>query len=213
MKIIQHYLNFRPTSDWVVAKSGLPYLELNLPVPNDKIFEEWLTVTDQAVAHRATESISQKFFYGHAGWKSLVLYGKHPTATSDNQKPFNWTEVAKLCPFTQSWLMDNFVIDENTGRIRFMLLESNGHILPHIDRPTKTLGEINIAITNPQGCNFRFLNYGNVPFTAGRAVMLDTSNEHLVYNSSDAPRLHIIVHGKLKDRKIIEESYASRYYS
>lgn len=206
-------MNFRPTSDWIISKSGLSYLELNLPVPCNQIFQEWLAVSDQAVTHRAEESISQKFFYGHVGWKSLVLYGKHSTATSDSQKPFDWTDIGKLCPFTQSWLMDNFVIDETTGRIRFMLLESGGHILPHIDRPNKSLSEINVAITNPPGCDFRFLNYGNVPFASGRAIMLDVSNEHLVYNGSDRSRLHIIIHGKLKNKKIIEESYASRYYN
>jgi hypothetical protein len=213
MKIIQHYLNFRPTSDWIVKESGLPFLELNLSIPSDKIYQEWLTVADRAILHRAEESISEKFFYGHVGWKSVVLYGKHSTATSDNQKPFNWTEIAEACPFTKNWLSNTFVIDEDTGRIRFMLLESNGHILPHIDRAKKGLAEINIAISNPSDCNFRFLNYGNVPFVNGQAVMVDISNEHLVYNASDMPRLHIIVHGKLKNKKIIEESYASRYYS
>lgn len=213
MKIIQHYLNFRPSSEWILKESGLPYLEIDITVPCQEIFHEWLNVSNQAVYHRATESISEKFFYGHTGWKSLVLYGKDSTATSNNQKPFSWTSIADQCPITKSWLTDNFIIDEDTNRIRFMLLEPGGHILPHVDRPNKGFGEINIAITNPAECNFRFLNYGNVPFAPGKVIMVDVSNEHLVYNSSNQSRLHIIVHGKLKDKNIIKESYASRYYN
>jgi hypothetical protein len=213
MKIIQHYLNFRPSVEWIVKESGLPYLELDIEVPHEKIYQEWLTVADQAVPHRDKESVSEKFFYGHNGWKSLVLYGTNSTATSSNQKPFAWTSIADKCPITKSWLADNFIIDENTNRIRFMLLEPQGHVLPHIDRPTKGLGEINVAITHPADCNFRFSNYGNVPFIPGRAIMVDISNEHLVYNNSNESRLHIIVHGSLKNKNVIKESYASRYYS
>jgi hypothetical protein len=213
MKIIQHYLNFRPPTEWILKESGLPYLELDIKVPHEQIYQEWLTVADQAVLHRDKESISEKFFYGHSGWKSLVLYGMNSTATSNNQKPFVWTEVADKCPITKSWLTDNFIINDDTNRIRFMLLEPQGHVLPHVDHPTKGLSAINVAITHPAECNFRFLNYGNVPFAPGSAVMVDISNEHLVYNNSNAPRLHIIVQAKLKNENIIKESYASCYYN
>ena len=206
-------MNFRPDSEWITRKSGLPYLVLDTDAPYESIYQEWLAVSDLAVKHRAEESISKKFFYGHNGWHSLVIYGKHATATSDKEKPFVWTEVADRCPVTKQWLDETFIIDETTNRIRFMLLEPGGYILPHVDRDTKGFGETNIAITHPDGCVFRFTNYGNVPFEQGKACLVDISNQHMVYNNSNQPRLHIIAHAALRNKKLIEESYASRYYS
>ena len=206
-------MNFRPDSEWITRKSGLPYLVLDTDAPYESIYQEWLAVSDLAVKHRAEESISKKFFYGHNGWHSLVIYGKHATATSDKEKPFVWTEVADRCPVTKQWLDETFIIDETTNRIRFMLLEPGGYILPHVDRDTKGFGETNIAITHPDGCVFRFTNYGNVPFEQGKACLVDISNQHMVYNNSNQPRLHIIAHATLRNKKLIEESYASRYYS
>jgi hypothetical protein len=211
MNLIQYHLNFRPSNEWILKESQLPYLELNLTIPIDQILNEWQQVESLAVSHRSTESLSNKFFYGHKGWKSLVLYGKDSNATSDNTRPFVWTSIAEQCPMTVKWLSDLFEIDENTGRIRFMQLEPGGHILPHNDRTIKGLNEINIAITHPDNCIFRFLNYGDIPFSPGKAFILDTSNDHMVVNNSSASRLHIIVHSKLKNQDIIKKSYATRY--
>jgi hypothetical protein len=211
MKIIQHHLNFRPTEDWIRSQSGIPFLKLNLSVPAAEILQEWEAVQHLAVAHRVAESISDRFFYGHNGWKSLTIYGEHHKITENTDAPKSWTEIAKHCPNTIKWLEDNFVIDANTGRIRFMLLEPGGYILPHSDRTQKHLSEINIAITNPEGCCFRFTHYGNIPFTVASAFLMDVSNHHLVYNNSDQPRLHIIVHSKLQNTEAITTSYENRY--
>jgi hypothetical protein len=93
-----------------------------------------------------------------------------------------------------------------------MLLEPGGHIILHKDRDTKQLAEINVAITNPVDCEFRFKNYGPVPFVNGTAFMVDVSNEHFLFNYSDTPRLHMILHTKINDN-IIAESYANRFYN
>jgi hypothetical protein len=213
MKIIQHHLDFRPDENWIRTESGIPFLKLAVDVPAQEIFQEWNTVKDLAVEHRPKESISDKFFYGHKGWKSLTIYGEHYAITENTDGPKNWTSIIDRCPITKHWLENSFVIDADTGRIRFMLIESGGYILPHSDRDKKYLSEINISITNPVGCCFRFTNYGNVPFVPGSAFLMDISNQHLVYNNSDQPRLHIIVHGCLKNTKTITQSYEDRYNS
>ena len=87
-----------------------------------------------------------------------------------------------------------------------MLLEPGGHILPHKDRESIGLSEVNIAINNPDGCSFHMENRGTVPFTEGSVVMLDLSNRHWVVNNSNQPRLHMIYHGKVPG-EIIERSY------
>jgi hypothetical protein len=94
-----------------------------------------------------------------------------------------------------------------------MLLEPGGFIVLHRDREYTKLSEVNIAVTNPNGCVFRFKNHGTVPFKPGQTNLMDISYEHFVVNNSTEPRLHIIVHSKLKDESVISRSYANRYYS
>jgi hypothetical protein len=208
-KIIEYLLRYRPSAKWIQYESGLPYLKLDIKTPWEEIYKEWHGVKDQAVLHRDTD------YHGplqNAGWSSLTLYGINATETANVSDNMSWTTIAERCPQTVKWLTDNFIINENTKRIRFMLLEAGGFIIPHTDRNTKGLMEINIAIVNPDNCTFRFKNYGTVPFTNGDAFIMDVSNEHFVVNDSIEPRLHIIVHSRLKDEKILEDSYANRYY-
>jgi hypothetical protein len=209
-KIIEYLLRYRPSSDWICAQSNLPYLKLNMVVPTSDIYTEWQVVSRQAVPHRSDDHYGK---VTNMGWKSLSLYGVSATDTVASRGNLTWTTVAEQCPKTMQWLNDNFTINETTGRIRFMLLEPKGFIVLHKDRDKKGLSEINISITNPDGCRFRFKNYGTVPFNQGDAFLMDVSNEHFVYNGSNNPRLHIIVHSKLKNEKLIAESYANSYYS
>lgn len=208
-KIIEYLLKFRPTPEWITSQSGLPFLKMNVYIPTDTILQEWHNVKEKSVPHRPADR------YGplqNTGWKSLTVYGKDTTDTVTMTGNLTWTSIAEQLPNTVSWLKDTFVIDENTGRIRFMLLEPGGVIVPHTDRDSKKLSEFNIALTNPDGCVFRFKNQGNVPFKPGSMFMMDISNEHFVTNMSDVPRVHMIVHSKLRDTSIISKSYENCYY-
>ena len=84
-----------------------------------------------------------------------------------------------------------------------MLLEPGGYILPHQDRKDeeKRLSVCNISLNNPEGCNFIFKDHGRVPFEdTGSAFLMDISNVHAVYNNSDKPRIHMIIHYELGRR-------------
>lgn len=209
-KIIQYLLRYRPNANWICTQSNLPYLQLDMTVPVVDIFAEWQAVSSQAITHRGNDVYATTT---NKGWKSLSLYGVSAEDTVTSKGNLNWTTVAEQCPYTVQWVKDNFTIDSTTGRIRFMLLEPQGFIVLHKDRSNKGLSEVNIPITNPAGCKFRFKDYGTVPFNTGGAFLMDISNEHFVFNDSDLPRLHIIVHSKLKNEKTITDSYANRYYN
>lgn len=208
-KIIEYLLRFRPAANWICTKSALPYLKLYIQVPCVDILSEWDKVKHRAVSHRDSDAYG---LLSNRGWKSLVLYGVSSTGTAESQGEMSWTDIAEQCPKTVAWITQTFNIDENTNRIRFMLLEPHGYIILHKDRVNSGLFEINVAITNPNGCRFRFKNYGTVPFEPGTAFMMDISNEHFVVNDSDELRLHIILHTSI-DSKIIENSYANSYYN
>jgi hypothetical protein len=93
-----------------------------------------------------------------------------------------------------------------------MWLDPGGYILPHQDRTTHGLFETNIAISQPNKCTFRLLEYGTVPFETGTAFMVDISNRHLVVNDSDQVRTHIIVHSKLVPGTI-KLNYEQNFYN
>lgn len=76
-----------------------------------------------------------------------------------------------------------------------MLLEGGASIPLHRDQQSKSLGPVNLALNNPDGCTFDMPDIGEVPFAAGRAFLIDISNPHTVINRSPEDRYHLIVHG------------------
>lgn len=207
MKALQSFLNYRPSADTIKNNLGLAYLKLDLKVPCEQMLAEANQIKHKFVAHRSTDKLFGKLT--HHGWKSLTLHGASSTTTGHTEESYSWTEIADLCPVTSNWIKSNFGV---TGRVRFMLLEAGGYILPHTDREIKYLSEVNIALSNPDGCIFRFLDRGNIPFEPGQAYIIDTSNKHMVYNNSSQDRMHVIVHGNV-DKDLLERSYAKCYYS
>jgi hypothetical protein len=91
-----------------------------------------------------------------------------------------------------------------------MALEPGGFVSVHQDRKKSALEPINIAITQPVGCDFVMEGWGVIPFENGKAFMLDISNRHAVVNNSKETRYHIIAHcADLNNtfKKIIENCY------
>jgi len=208
-KLLDKLNQQRPSAEWIIKHSGLPYLGLDLDVPIKDITDEWQSVKHLAVKHRDSDSLLD---YKNTGWYSLTLHGLSATITEARpNEEHTWTEIAKHCPKTCQWFKDTFDEKNFRGRIRFMLLQPGGYILPHQDRERSKLQEINIAINNPDGCAFYMENKGIVPFHPGSAFMLDLSNKHWVVNSSKSERLHMIYHGSISDG-IVEKSYENLYY-
>lgn len=163
------------------------------------LLDECRSIDHLYVSHRSQDS---KNGYGHRGWNSITLHGIDQNKTEHYTKygfsnleeaNYKWTDVCSLIPtiteFVQSLPYDKF------DRVRIMRLEPKGYIMPHADGPGRIFSPLNIAINNPQGCDFIFKNAGIVPFKAGTGMVLDIAREHSVINNSDQARYHIIVHG------------------
>jgi len=207
MKLISSYINALPKAEWIY-QSGIPWLKLDINVPFQEIEEEWNNVSHLAVYHRDNDQI---YNLKNFGWKSLTIYGVSSDITVESTGNHQWTEIAEMCPKTTEWIKNNFIINETTRRIRFMYLEPGGYILPHRDRDFSKLSEINVAISHPSKCYFKFKNYGIIPFSNGDAFIIDTSKEHAVHNQSNSARLHIILHTSISD-ELIEKSYGNSYH-
>jgi hypothetical protein len=205
-----------PSFAWILSKSGLPWLKLDFKIPFQKMLNEAMAARHLFIPHR---SDPDKKGYVAKGWRALCLHAISPKHSksynvygykSEDDVPYRWTEMAKLCPVTTNFFRNVYPC-QKYYRVRFMLLESGGYIMPHTDRRERLLWEVNFALNNPKGCFFKMKNFGYVPFKPKSAFILDVSNKHSVANFSNEDRYHLIVHGKPLDvpkyRSMIARSY------
>jgi hypothetical protein len=184
---------------WLLHASGVPHLPLELPeAPFEEMYKEALALEDVYVKHRTGD-------YENSGWKSICLHGEAWDKTdywtsypenkgkTEDEVHYVWTDIADRCPVTTKYFKESF-IHSGYKRLRFMWLEPRGYIMPHCDGTKHFLGAINVALNNPDGCEFRMGGY-TVPFRQGNAMLLDVATEHAIWNNSDIPRIHMIVHG------------------
>jgi hypothetical protein len=175
------------------------YYPIKFNFDTELLLKECQSVDHLYFNHRSQD---KKKGYGHEGWQSLTLHGidKHKTEhytkygfNSLEEANYHWTEVCELIPNLTSFLKSlPYKLFE---RVRIMRLAPGGYIMPHTDGPGRIFSPLNIAINNPNGCEFVFKNKGVVPFQPGYGMVIDVATEHIVLNNSNEPRYHIIVHG------------------
>ena len=203
----------------IVNESKLPWLELDINFPHEKMYEEAKAIKEMFVKHRDSDGDGG---YRHKGWRSVCIHGIDAYKTnhyeqygfsSNQETPYIWTEVAEKCPVTTKFFKESFPY-KSYYRLRFMLLEPQGFITPHKDTDINKLSPINMALNHPEGCKMKMKGHsGYVPFKPGAAILLDVGNEHAYINDSDEDRYHIIVHGvKTKDfEELVVRSYEKTY--
>lgn len=202
--------------NWVMYQSRWPWLELDLHVPHEAMFTEAMSLQTQYCAHRYSD---RHHGYRHEGWYSLCVHGLGAQKTesfhaygfsSEEEAGYQWTEIAPQCPATIAFVKS--LPFEKLNRVRFMLLAPGGYIHPHRDQNDHSFYPINIAINHPQDCHFAMEGMGLVPFQPGKAFLMNLAYTHSVYNGSNFPRIHMIVHGHPGDRydeygKLVRKSF------
>jgi hypothetical protein len=195
----------------IINDYNLPWLKLKIKIPYDVILNEIVKIQHLFVKHRDEHN-------DHEGWMSFCIHGKSYDATREDEhynddRNHIWTkEAIENLPNTIKFFKEIWP-NKNFRRLRVMLLKPNGYISIHKDSSVHGLSPINVAINQPKNCKFVMEKYGTVPFNKGDAFMLDTANNHTVFNNSDENRYHIIVHhGIIGDsfKNLVIESYNSR---
>jgi len=199
-------------SRWAINESKWPYLPLILPnAPYSDMLREAKALEEYFVDHRTEKGMSIE--YVNKGWTSVCIHGEEWNKTetftkypenkgkTEEEIEYKWcSEITDKCPITAQYFKEEFPAQEYY-RLRFMWLRPGGYILPHKDRNFSMLFPVNIALSNPEGCIFRMEGKGDVPFTdGGSACLVDISNSHSVWNRSEKPRIHMIVHFKQDKR-------------
>lgn len=210
-------------ADWLLNESDFGWLELDLDIP----VKLWAKESKHAkyVDHRGKD---------HPGWNSSCIHGidvdktgawSNYGYTREEDVPYNWTSISEYTPNIKSF-WSNFPY-EKYRRIRFMELEPGGIISPHSDAPGRLPGEtnlnmldfgvpINVAIDHPSDCFMTLEKYGTIPFSNGKAFIINIRNYHSVINFSNKSRIHLIAHGIPGNRKskfveLIARSYKKQY--
>jgi len=198
--------------NWIRDESNLPSLKLSINFPYEKVWEEVKSIEHRFVKHRGEK---------HPGWESMCIHGVNTEQTDDwrspiyqdkgyTEKPLHtWTDIADNCPVLKSWLSDVFPGEGGYDRIRFMMLRPGGYIFPHQDYDNRSLNAVNVAINNPEGCEFAMEDAGTIPWMPGDVRAIDIGRKHCVYNGSSEDRIHIIIHGNhnVKFKQLVCDSY------
>lgn len=205
--------------DWIINKSNIPYLKLDLELPFEDIFKEVLEIKDNAISQQ-----------GNNSWKGTVLHGlssDKPRPASfygykdEDEAPYIWTKVAENSKFTKNWIEKTFPF-EKLYRVKMNLLSPGGEIGPHVDGKKHILGVsdltspehvvyITLAVEWPKDIVF---NVGKhiLPIKTGDAYLINFSHLHEVYNHTNKDRYSIIVmckfgHNNKEWEQIVERSY------
>lgn len=172
-------------------------LKLDIPILNyETMLKEATALKDRFTGHYDTDP-------DNIGWKSLSLYGigetKHESwndygyaNAEEAAKDFIWTPAAYECPTIMNWLLTQFP-SKRFGRVRLMLLEAGGQIGEHSDTTYKILENINIPLSNPNGCIWYWSEDDFLFMEPGGVYAMNISYPHKIINDSLEDRYHLIV--------------------
>lgn len=191
--------------NFIMNDTRVPWLEIvGIDVPYKEMFAEAHALKDRFVFHRAEEGC-------HRGWRSLAIHGIASDKTNipetygldPAQVKYTWTDIQDQCPATVNFFK-NIMPYNSYQRVRFMLLEPGGYILPHSDNTRSCLGAaVNIALNNPTGCRLT-TELGTAPFQdTGTILFFNNHYQHAVWNDSDQDRIHMVVHGTWNSERIM----------
>lgn len=201
-----------PYARWITDNSNLPSLKCSIEVPYKEMYAEGAQHLEDFVKHRGSFN---------PGWSSYAVHGqgaiytqphdyyiKEGMFTEETMPPYDWTEIADSCPVTVEWLKDTWPF-KKYKRVRFMLLEPNGYIMPHSDFKERRLAAFNVALNNPDGVEFYMEDAGMIPFQPGEARAIDIGRNHAVINRGTENRIHMIIHGLWDDNfeEMINQSF------
>jgi hypothetical protein len=207
-----------------ILRKPIGWIELDLEFDLPKWIEEAQAAKQYLVHHREGD--------GHNGWQSCCIHGIDIGKTghwqnyvkSEEDANYHWTELSNLTPtITNFW---KSFPTERFARLRFMELAPGGHITPHNDAPNGISNTdfdmmdhiipINVAIVHPENCYMTLQDYGTVPFRKGKAFIVNITNTHSVVNNSLTPRMHMIAHCIIGNKKkefaeLVVRSYNKQY--
>ncbi len=211
----QHAVNKKLTGKDIYELEDLPWLYLPLKFPYEKIYLEAKPFINDMIAQSYSELFDKqrpdKNILNHQqetskGWNTICVHGlgQHHFDRAytygyetENDAPYEFTEIAKQCPYTVKFLKS--LPYKKLYRARFTALTPGGYAAPHIGRKqgAEYSHKWNFALNHPDGFEFTLDKAGNIPWKAGRSFLINADNYyHSVVNDSDVVRIHLITMGE-----------------
>jgi len=192
-----------------ILRKPLGWIELDIKFDALGWSAEAAAVTDHLVAHRESGD--------HKGWRSCCVHGISEMQTghwscyadTEDKISYDWTSLTNKVPvITNFW---KTFPTEKFARLRFMEVAPGGWVAAHNDSPNGMKNTefnmmdhiipINVAITHPVDCKMHLDTYGTVPWSAGKAFIVNITDTHRVVNNSSLPRMHMIAHCIIGNQK------------
>ncbi len=192
--------------NWIRQDSDTGSLKLDITSDISEVVAELSRAEFLAIPHRTDNS---------QGWRSIVLHGLCSIMTEapynyvnlgivDNTAKETWTDASKFFPKTVAWIKENIPFKQ-FSRIRVMVLDPGGYIMPHQDIQRSFLGGgLNVAFTNPPGTEFAVEDNGLIPWEPGDIRMINIGKLHSVRNLGNQPRIHMLVYPPLMEEWTLE---------
>lgn len=195
---------------WIFNKCTAPWLRLLIDAPYKDMLNEAISLKHRFVTHREGDG---------RGWRSLCIHGisaEHTDSwksygyTDESQVHYDWTDIKDHALVTVEFFKNKFPY-KTYDRLRFMLIEPGGYIMPHSDNANNNLAAaVNISLNNPIDCRLT-TELGTVPYSdQGSTFIFNNHYMHAVVNDSDQDRFHIIVHGQwdpIRWNPLVHKSY------
>jgi len=184
-----------------IQNNYIPWIEFDIQYGHTTWLEEIIKVENKFTIFE-TE-------YGK-GWKHLIIYEN------------DWNEnLLDSCPAMMSWLKNVFPVKFNVTElhsIKVMALEPEGYSELQHD---KECGQFNFPLFDPYGCHavmfypnpmdktkLKDQDYiGRIPFKEGQAIKINTQNYHMVKNTSNQTRYHVIINANTEVDKKVKSFY------
>lgn len=195
---------------WIYEESDIPWLELDIDVPHEAMYQEALGVAHMTISqnYKTLFDEDREQTPPQTGWDTVCVHGlegdpfKFDRATEygypdEDEAPYGWTEVADQCPTIKAFLES--LPYAKLYRARITKLRAGGYAAPHIGRTqgAKYNKKINFALNHPEGFEFALEGHGLVPWEAGKGFWLNVDkNYHSVINRSHTDRFHLITMGR-----------------
>lgn len=196
-------------ADWIFRHSNAPWLKLLIDAPFKDMLAEARALRHRFVRHREGDG---------EGWMSLCVHGISAEMTDSHQAynidaadaVYDWTDIADQCPVTVDYFKNHFPY-KKYQRLRFMLMEPGGYIMPHSDNKQSNVGAaVNFSLNHPPRCRM-VTERGVLPFEdSGSVFLFNNHYMHAVVNDDTEERYHMIVHGEwdpVRWNEIVCKSY------
>jgi len=218
LDVVSEFISVKQTPQWIIKESSLPWLELDLQAPYEKLYNEIVSQKDKLIEFcsnipkdaisaqcRARESKRHNVTHCVDKWKFITLWGvdshivdnvyNYPELAGKENK-HKWTDVGLACPEHVKFIEENFKLDDDIT-IKYAVLEPGGFLTPHSDaldlsNPNYELSSLTLMTHNPKECNFFFETFGELPISNGRLYLLDVDYYHATWNRSNENRYHLM---------------------